>query len=591
MAFALAAGVTSLARSARAENDAPKAEDSRTIRFRQPAALAWSADGSLLFVANRRSGTLSIIDANRRTVVAEREVGRSLTDITLVPDTHRLLTVDRSANALILFDEQGGRLIMVERKVISADPVRVTVMGDGSLCVVSSLWSRRLTFIGLPSPGIWSARSPLPIVGTVDLPFCPLEMATFGDGSKLVVADAFGGRLAMIDVKSRAIDSVRTFPGHNIRGLAFDPSGKTLLITHQVLSRLAQTSFDDVHWGLLIRNQLRILRTPALLTARSDQALLDGSRSIDLGNVGYAAGDPGPLAIDRRGQLLIALAGVDEIAVTASPEEPLRRIVVGSRPSAILPTPDGLTTFVANAFDDTVVVVDTAAGTHLATISLGPQPALSAADRGERLFSSAKLSHDGWMSCQSCHTDGHTNGLLTDTLGDGSYGAPKRVPSLLGVASTGPWTWTGSVARLDDQVRKSIATTMHGPKVTDQQVSDLTAYLTTLAPPLPQVPRGVTADSASSHRGGALFERHKCGACHTPPEYTSRRRFDIGLDDEVGNREFNPPSLRAVSRRETLLHDGRARSLEDVFSTVRHPRGLVLSADEIADLVAFLKTL
>ena len=99
---------------------------------------------------------------------------------------------------------------------------------------------------------------------------------------------------------------------------------------------------------------------------------------------------------------------------------------------------------------------------RLATISLGPRPEPTAADRGERLFYSAKLSHDGWMSCHSCHTDGHTNSLLSDTLGDGSYGAPKRVPSLLGVAATGPWTWTGSIARLEDQVRKSIATTMHG---------------------------------------------------------------------------------------------------------------------------------
>ena len=90
------------------------------------------------------------------------------------------------------------------------------------------------------------------------------------------------------------------------------------------------------------------------------------------------------------------------------------------------------------------------------------------------------------MSCHSCHTDGHTNNLLSDTLGDGSYGAPKRVPSLLGVAETGPWTWTASVARLEDQVQKSIATTMHGTKLPESQISDLTAYLATLAPPSPR---------------------------------------------------------------------------------------------------------
>ena len=87
------------------------------------------------------------------------------------------------------------------------------------------------------------------------------------------------------------------------------------------------------------------------------------------------------------------------------------------------------------------------------------------------------------MSCHSCHSDGHTNNLVSDTLGDGSYGTPKRVPSLLGVATTEPWTWTGSVTRLDDQVRNSIATTMHGTKLLDSQIGDLTAYLTSLAPP------------------------------------------------------------------------------------------------------------
>jgi hypothetical protein len=75
------------------------------------------------------------------------------------------------------------------------------------------------------------------------------------------------------------------------------------------------------------------------------------------------------------------------------------------------------------------------------------------------------------------------------------------------------------------------------------------------------------------------------------PDYTSRGRYDIGLKDEVGNREFNPPSLRGLSGRDALLHDGRARSLEDLFRQEKHPRGTALSPREISDLVAFLKTL
>jgi cytochrome c peroxidase len=180
---------------------------------------------------------------------------------------------------------------------------------------------------------------------------------------------------------------------------------------------------------------------------------------------------------------------------------------------------------------------------------------------------------------------------LSDTLGDGSYGAAKRVPSLLGVAATGPWTWTGSIPRFEDQIKKSIVTTMRGTKPTDEQVGDLTAYLSSLAPPLPEVTGTGPLDASDIARGREVFESRKCASCHVPPEYTSRERYDVGLYDEVGNREFNPPSLRAVSRRDSLLHDGRARSLKEVFEKERHPRGLVLTSAEIADLVAFLRTL
>jgi cytochrome c peroxidase len=240
---------------------------------------------------------------------------------------------------------------------------------------------------------------------------------------------------------------------------------------------------------------------------------------------------------------------------------------------------------------DTISVVEIASGMRAATIALGPEIEPTPAQKGERLFFSAKLAHDGWMSCHSCHSDGHTNNLLSDTLGDGSYGAPKRVPSLLGVAATGPWTWTASMARLEDQVRKSIATTMHGVKLADAQTADLVAYLGTLAPPPRRAAAAGNPDSAAAIRGRAIFEHQKCAACHNAPEYTSPSRYDVGLKDNVGNHEFNPPSLRAAGSRDAFLHDGRVHSLEEVFAKEKHPRGLVLSPGEVADLVSFLKSL
>ena len=308
------------------------------------------------------------------------------------------------------------------------------------------------------------------------------------------------------NTKQRAIASVRSLPAHNIRGLAFAPDGQTLLIAHQVLNRLAQTSFDDVHWGLLIRNHLRVARqTPfkagtdrrgAHDPAETDDRraptrqprLLDGGRLLDLGDVGYAAGDPGAIAFDRRGHVIVALSGMDEVAIAAGLGQGPHRIVVGRRPIALATSPDGEFVYVADSLDDTISVITIATGQRPATIGLGPRPEPSAADRGERLFSSAKLSHDGWMSCQSCHTDGHTNSLLSDTLGDGSYGAPEAravAPGRRHVPAPGPGPapWPGWTTRSASRS----STTMHGPKPTDGQVADLIAYLESLEPPSPKL--------------------------------------------------------------------------------------------------------
>jgi len=191
------------------------------------------------------------------------------------------------------------------------------------------------------------------------------------------------------------------------------------------------------------------------------------------------------------------------------------------------------------------------------------------------------------MTCHSCHTDGHTIGLNSDTLGDGDFGAPKRIPSLMGVSHTGPWGWTGAFAQLEEQVRQSIESTMEGPSPSATELADLVAYLRTLAPPSPAT-QGV--EHAGVSRGQTVFAR-ECSTCHAGPHYTSRGKYDVGLADEAGNRQFNPPSLRGVGRREPLLHDGRARTLEDVFKVHHHPDGLDLPKEEVADLITFLRTL
>jgi YVTN family beta-propeller protein len=548
--------------------------------IRRPLALCLSQDGARLFVANGKSGTLSIVDARNRRVVSEHAVGQSLSDLAPVLDEHHWLAVDRAAATLVLLEERDGSIKISGRQSVAADPVAVAVASDNASCVVASRWSRALTFVAITGTNLKPAQS-------LELPFSPRNMIFVREGSRLIVADAFGGKLAIVDPESGSLESVRTLPGQNIRGLVRSPDGQSLVLSLQVLRKLAHTSFEDIHWGSLVSNDLLVLKLDALLAPGPGADPLRGSRAIDLGDTGNGAGDPAAVSFARDGHLAVALAGVDEVRIGSDPAHLPVHTAVGRRPEALAISPDSSTLYVANTLDGTVSVIDLPTGLFRAQIALGPRPEATPAERGERLFTDARLSHDGWLSCHSCHTDGHSSGGSSDTLGDGGFGAPKRIPSLLGAGRTAPWGWLGGFEHLEDQVRQSIASTMQGPKASEATVADLVAYLKTLEAPAPST----LADASAVARGRDVFRAHKCAECHAPPTYTSPDTYDVGLDDEAGHKRFNPPSLLGVGGREPLLHDGRARTLEEVFGRFGHPRNSAFSPMEIHDLLEFLGTL
>lgn len=560
-------GATSLAlfTASRAANSAAKA-------LRGPTALVATSDGKLLFSANQRSGTVSVLDTIKRRVLAEIALGRKLTDLTAAPDG-RLLAVDQDAHELIVLSQRDSTLEVTGRVPVRAWPVGVRAAG--SRAFVTSLWSRQLSVVDLKT---FATRA-------LELPFSPRALLPLGEGDRVVVADAFGGRLAVVDTVRNAVESVRELPGHNLRGLAASGDGQHLLLVHQTLSATAQTSFGDIHWGNLLTNNLRQL--PLAVLRRPDADLLHEERLYQLGDIGVGAGDPSGLAVLPGGRLAVTFGGVGEVAISDEKTLQWKRLAVGQRPTAVVASPDGKRLYVADALDDTVAIVDVAVAKVTATIPLGPRPALSAADRGERLFYDARLAHDGWMSCHSCHPDGHSNGRLADTQGDGSSGTPKRVLSLLGVRDTEPYAWNGSMPDLETQIRQSIRSTMQGQRVKEEQVHDLAAYLRTLSPP-PALP---VADEEAVRRGADLFARLACASCHTPPEYTSRRTFEVGLADEAGLRLFNPPSLRGVGHGGPYFHDGRAATLADVFTKHRHLLKEPLATQDRDDLLAFLRSL
>jgi YVTN family beta-propeller protein len=383
--------------------------------------------------------------------------------------------------------------------------------------------------------------------------------------------------------------------------LAADHDEKELIVAHQMLSEAVPTTRDRIFWGNLMQNLVRSIPLEDLFESGADNAPeatppQDLSRwsLYPLGRPGAATGDPAAIAIASDGKAVLALGGVGQIAFRTAPLQPFFHRPVGRRPVAVVFDPEERFAYVANMFDDSISVFDFQTGEVTETISLGPRPELSLADRGEMMFHDASFSLDGWYSCHSCHTDGHSNGLRNDNLTDETYGAPKRVLSLLGVGDTAPWAWSGAQQSLEEQTRKSITVTMRDHEerhATAENLAALAAYLRTAAPPPSLLAARGQIDEAARERGRQVFHAQGCADCHRPPTYTTQAAYDVDLVDEQGRREFNPPSLRGVSQRDGLFHDNRAAGLEEVLTRFNHGGAGSLPPQDQADLLHFLQSL
>lgn len=540
------------------------------IRLRRPIALALVDDGFRLAIANRDSGSLQIVNTRTRAVESEQRIGQRLADLIVTPDL------------ILAIDEVGGELVSVSqgkvigRRNVGMSPAGIRLTEDGKTAVITLLWPRRLALVPLDE------KAP---IATIDLPFAPRRLLLVG--SKAIVADAFGGELGVVDLEKRSIVRVRSLGVQNIRGLTLDPAGRHLYLTHQTLNPSTSTQKGEIQNGNVVNNKIRKISLPALIEVSSRQPQEEHGYSI--GDIEQGAGDPAGLVIDSRRQALVALAGVDEFAIGRIEEVIWTRLTVGRRPTAVAFDSFKRLAYVANTFSDSISIIDVAAAKVVGEISLGKPAALEPYERGELLYHDARRSHLSWMSCQSCHPDGHTTGGLNDNFSDGSFGSPKRVLSLLGVKDTAPWAWNGKIETLEDQVRNSFQSTMHGTRPTSDEVHDVTAYLRTLTPPPSLTAARGISDGPARERGRKLFETLNCTACHKPPLFTSPKTYDVGLGAE--GDKFSPPSLRGVSQGGPYFHDNRAATLAEVLSGVRHQLARPLSVAEQADLEAFLKGL
>lgn len=503
------------------------------------------------------------------------------------------LLLDAAERSLLRVDLAARPPKLLQVLPLPVDPVAVRWNPDRTAAAVAGMWARKILFVRTSPSGMTLAE-------TVELPFPPGEVLWRDDGTALAVADRFGGRIAVLRTPEGAAPSLaaaHAVEAHNLRGLAWSHSGpepgKRLLVCGQILNEQSPSGLNEIAAGTLIQNALFRFEWKAL--AKPAEIRPEDYERTMLGRTASGAADPSALWTDPDGRLWVATAGSSEVHILDTEEGVERdRLDTGIRPLRLVPSPDGAWMASLNQLDDSWTLFDAAEMRRVRSFSFGETRPLRSQERGEVLFFDGRLSHESWLSCHSCHGEGHTPGLLSDTFGDGTHGTPKRIPSLLGTAPNTPWGWLGNQRELHDQVESSVATSMHGPVLDRRQSSDLAMFLTSLDPAPPRRPAADSAsDAALLAEGKRLFAARDCGRCHVPPlTYAGFDNVEVsGLQDEAGAKKFNPPSLRGIGQQERFLHDGRAASLDELFTKHAHPDGEASSREEAAALRRFLESL
>lgn len=294
--------------------------------------------------------------------------------------------------------------------------------------------------------------------------------------------------------------------------------------------------------------------------------------------------------------------------LAASGHYVIAHIRVGKNPRGLVLSPDSEKLYVANRLDDTISVIDTRTLEVARTIRLGGPKNITPLRRGEQTFYSAQYAFHGEFGCANCHIDGTLDGLQWDLEPNGFGRNIVDNRDLEDLRGKNRFKWNGMNPSIAVECGPRTETYFwRSQNYDDRILADLVLYIRSL-PARPN--RWIPADgrlTPAQERGRRIFYRtvdklgepipqdEQCAFCHSGPKGTDQKSFDVGTKDAVDDSGlFDTPQLTDIALSAPYLHDGRAKTLEEIWTLYnphdQHGRTNDLTKDELNDLIEYLRT-
>lgn len=435
----------------------------------------------------------------------------------------------------------------------------------------------------------------------------PKSAVFSSDGKYLFVANFLPAQRADVDYVAACVSviemdgftkikDIRLANGSNaVRGICLTPDGKYIYVSHNLGRFTVPTSQLQQGW----------MNTSAFSVIDTDKQEFLGAIVVDEPERG-AAGIWSIACNDEN--VFISHSGTHEISVInhramlekflAYPRKEAldydltflyglreRIPLQGNGPRCMILTQDAL--IVPTYFADVLNILDIR--THeVSSVLLNPEREETDEQKGERYFNDASHCFQNWQSCNGCHPgDGRSDGMNWDLMNDG-VGNSKNCKSLLFSHVTPP----NMISGIREHAERAVRAGFNFIQFFDVSEADATcvdAYLKSLCPvPSPYLVNGELSEQAK--KGRKVFEKLKCGECHSGIYYTDMKLHRIGEDIEF-EKGWDTPTLREVWRTAPYLFDGRAATLKEVFSVHKHGIEKKVSEKEIEALTEYVNSL
>lgn len=541
-----------------------------------PRGIAQSSDGLRLYVTNAWSDTVSVIDVGKREVVQTLAAGFEPSGVVIDGPGTTLYVANRLSSDVSVIDLKSGQ--ETKRLVAGRGASYLTLSPDGKLIYCTHIY---------PDPGAFRTQpnSEITIINTTSQTVVERKQLHNVAGVFHVAISADGKLGVAAQLRPKNLIPL----AHVEHGWVF---GDSLTLFGADVGGTIQVPIDELDryyalpWGVAVTpDKTKIFVTTA------------GSESVTV--------------ID----LLRLLKTVHERRqafvndLSASAEFVSDRITVGHNPRGIALSPDGKRLYVANRLDDSISVIDTNTEKVISTIDLGGPKNIDALRRGERLFYTADFAFQGQFGCSNCHLDATIDGLQWDLEPDGFGKDIVDNRSLENLAGTEPFKWNGGNPDMPTECGpRTEKFFFRSQSFNQQQLTDLVTFVYSL-PYRPNRYRLASAElTPAQERGKGIFERtrsktgaaipegNQCTYCHSGPKYTNQKQINVGTGKSTDRSPIlDVPQLPNVAYSAPYLHDGSARSLEEIW-TVFNPKdthGVTndLTKDELNDLIEYLKTL